>query len=75
MGLGRSFSSLVAMAAMLSSCGGGGGSSGGGTSISPAPPPTSSACSLRSRQDFAFASLNENYLFPETLPSNTDPTP
>ena len=36
---------------------------------------TSSTCSLRSRQDFAFATLNEWYLFPETLPASLDPTP
>jgi carboxyl-terminal processing protease len=44
----------------------GSGSSSGGTA---------SACSLRNRQDFAFATLNEWYLFPETLPTALDPTP
>jgi carboxyl-terminal processing protease len=44
----------------------GGGSSSGGTA---------SACSLRNRQDFAFATLNEWYLFPDTLPASLDPTP
>jgi carboxyl-terminal processing protease len=70
--------STAAIAALLASCGGGGGSSGGGTiaaSPPPSPPPTSTACSLRSRQDFALGALNTNYLFPETLPTNTDPTP
>lgn len=71
--------SSLAIAALLASCGGGGGSSGGGaTGVMPppaAPPPASTACSLRSRQDFALSALNTNYLFPETLPANTDPTP
>ena len=69
--------------ALLSSCGGGGGSSGGNPSPptagptpaptpTPAPPPTS-GCSLRERQDWAFAQLNENYLFPELLAANVNP--
>jgi C-terminal processing protease CtpA/Prc len=68
--------------ALLSSCGGG-GSSGGSPSPpiagptpsptpTPAPPPTSS-CSLRERQDWAFAQLNEHYLFPELLAANVNP--
>ena len=68
--------STTAIAALLASCGG--GSSGGGTigaSPPPSPPPTDATCSLRSRQDFALGALNANYLFPETLPANTDPTP
>ncbi len=68
--------SVFALAALLSACGGGGSGSGGQAGgVSPAPPPTSSACSLRSRQDFALSSLNTNYLFPETLPASADPTP
>jgi carboxyl-terminal processing protease len=70
--------STLAIAALLASCGGGGGSTGGGaTGVSPppSPPPTSTTCSLRSRQDFVLSALNANYLFPETLPANTDPTP
>jgi carboxyl-terminal processing protease len=70
--------SVLAIAALLASCGGGGsGSSGGGATgvTPPPPPPTSTACSLRSRQDFVLSALNANYLFPETLPANTDPTP
>lgn len=73
--------SFTALSLILVSCGGGGvaGSSGGGatgvTPPPPPPPPASTTCSLRSRQDFVLASLNTNYLFPETLPANTDPTP
>lgn len=70
------FGALLSMAAILSSCGGGGGSSGG-TSASPAPAPTSSgnttACSVRSRQDWALGVLQEWYLYPETLPASLDP--
>jgi carboxyl-terminal processing protease len=40
----------------------------------PPTPPTTAACSLRSRQDFAFNVLNEWYLFPETLPSSLNPS-
>jgi C-terminal processing protease CtpA/Prc len=68
------------MLALLSSCGGG-GSSGGGTGETPsqpvagptpAPPPTS-GCSLRQRQDWAAAQLNEWYLFPEALAADVNP--
>ena len=63
------------VSAALSACGGGSASaptqvSGGGVVGD-----TSSTCSLRARQDFAFATLNEWYLFPETLPASLDPTP
>jgi carboxyl-terminal processing protease len=70
----------VAMAAILatvSACGGGSSNAGGGVAVAPppSPPPPSTTCSLRNRQDFVLAALNQNYLFPETLPANTDPTP
>ncbi len=45
----------------------GGGSSGGGTPIA--------GCSLVERQNWAFAQLNEWYLFPETLPASLNPAP
>lgn len=73
---------VILLAAGATACGGGGGGgSGGGTVVvpptgttpPPSPPPT--ACSLRSRQDFAFSVLNEWYLFPETLPASLDPSP
>lgn len=75
---------IVILAAGTTACGGGdvgGGGSSGGVTIPPVattPPPSqpvSTACSLRSRQDFAFSVLNEWYLFPETLPASPDPTP
>lgn len=79
--LQKSISTIV-IAAMLASCGGGGSGNtgnGGAVGVVPPPPPppptTTSSCSLRSRQDFALAALNSDYLFPETLPANTDPTP
>jgi carboxyl-terminal processing protease len=65
---------IMSLAALLSGCGGDGGAtasiggaSGGGGATG--------TCSLRARQDWAFATLNEWYLFPETLPASLDPTP
>jgi C-terminal processing protease CtpA/Prc len=76
------FGAALCLVAMLAGCGGGGGgSSSGGGDIStspsppPPPPPTSTACSLRDRQNWAAAQLNEWYLFPETLPASLDPSP
>ncbi len=71
------------LAALLTGCGGG-GSSGGGTaapaptpaptvSPSPSPSPTNAACSLRARQDWALAQLQEWYLFPNLLDTTVDP--
>ena len=77
MGKHRTFSASAALLALLSACGGGGGSSGGGTVV--VPPPTSSppaapaACSLRDRQDWALAQLQEWYLFPDLLATNVNP--
>ena len=79
------FSGLLAGAALLASCGGGdGGSASGGVPIASAPTPTpapsatptptvAAGCSLRERQDWAFAQLNEWYLFPELLPASLSP--
>ncbi len=63
---------IVCLLALLSSCGGGDGTA------AMAPPPvatTPSTCSLRDRQNWAAATLNEWYLFPETLPASLDPSP
>lgn len=64
--------------AMLSACGGGGSSSGpptGGVTPTPTPSPTATtaACSLRSRQDWALAQLQEWYLFPSLLDATVNP--
>jgi carboxyl-terminal processing protease len=69
--------------ALLSSCGGGGSASGGNPTPPvagptpapppPPPPPPTSACSLRERQDWAAAQLNEWYLFPESLAAGVNP--
>ena len=78
--------SVLALFAMLSSCGGGSGGGGtttasnpGGTATTPTPTPTPpavpAACSLASRQAWAKSTLDEWYLFPETLPATLDPTP
>ncbi len=86
MGDRRRVISAICALAVMSGCSGGGGStpsSGGGIAIvppaptpSPTPTPAQSAqCTLRARQDWAFAQLREWYLFPETLPASLDPTP
>lgn len=76
MGLGRvSLTSTLAL--VLAACGGGGGDSqpgagpiagggGGGT-------PTPSQCSVRDRQDWSLAVLNEWYLFPDLLDTSVNP--
>ncbi len=73
------WTSLIAIAATLTGCGGGGSSSAGSNAIfgaTPTPTATTAAvCSLRDRQNWAFAQLQEWYLFPETLPTSLDPTP
>lgn len=82
----RGVGALV-VAGLLAACGGGdGGSSGasgasGGTAVTPTPTPspvpvptTAAGCSLRARQDWLLAQMNEWYLFPETLPTALDPS-
>jgi len=76
----RTLTALIALS--LAGCSGGGGSGsvtagGGSTGTStPTPTPTTAAgCTLRERQTWAAAQLNEWYLFPETLPASLDPTP
>lgn len=76
---GRTLLSLL-LSVSLVACGGGGSStpqisSGGGSAPAPAPTPSptpsSAACSLRERQNFVDAALNEWYLFPDLLaPAN-----
>jgi carboxyl-terminal processing protease len=72
---------MVAALAMLSGCGGGGGGGGGGTasgtggSAGGGGATAAAGCSLRERQDWAFAQLKEWYLFPDTLPASLDPSP
>ena len=71
----RPLMSLIAAGSLtLTSCGGDsggapvvGGPPGGGTATS--------GCSLVERQNWAFAQLNEWYLFPETLPASLSPGP
>ncbi|WP_082596302.1 S41 family peptidase [Sphingomonas sp. Root241] len=75
----KSVASVLSFAMVLSACGGGGGGSGSvvtppPTGATPTPTPTAVAgCSLRERQDWAAAQLNEWYLFPETLPASLSP--
>jgi len=77
------FSASVAILALLSACGGGGGGGvgpgGDGTGVvvpppTAAPPPAQTAgCSLRERQDWAAAQLNEWYLFPNLIAVGLNP--
>jgi carboxyl-terminal processing protease len=76
----KRFSASVAILALLSACGGGGGTGGGGgdtgvvTPPPTTPPPiTGNGCSVRERQDWAAAQLNEWYLFPELLAQGVNP--
>lgn len=78
----RKSGSILALAALLSSCGGGGGGSSntvglpsGGGGSTPTPTPGGTTCSLQNRQNWAFDQLNEWYLFPETLPASLSPAP
>lgn len=73
---GRSMGALVAGAMVLGSCGGGGSptpSPSPSPTATPTPTPTTSACSLRSRQDWVLAQLNEWYLFPSLFNSAANP--
>ncbi len=79
----RRFGAALSLAAMLAGCGGGGGSSSvsgstgttAGTGGTTTTTTSGTTCSLRDRQDWVRAQLNEWYLFPETLPASLDPTP
>ena len=73
----RNIPALLAIVAMLASCGdssSGGGSSGVTPTPTPTPTPTVAGCSLRQRQDFALASLNEWYLFPTLMDQTANPS-
>jgi C-terminal processing protease CtpA/Prc len=70
----------LSLALLLTGCGGGGSPAGGPVVIAPTPTPSvtptpTGTCSLRARQDWAFAQLKEWYLFPETLPATLNPAP
>lgn len=77
----RAGGTLLSLALMLAGCGGGGTAGGSpvtvGTpsgSTSPSPTPTATgACSLRTREDWVAAQMNEWYLFPDELPTSVDP--
>lgn len=66
---------IALLSLVLTGCGG--GDSGSSTAISggtTTTAPTGNGCSLLDRQTWAFAQLNEWYLFPETLPVGLSPT-
>lgn len=69
---------MLALTATLAGCGGSDGgqvaSNNSGTDTGGSTGATS-ACSLRARQNWVAAQLNEWYLFPETLPTSLDPNP
>ncbi|RGP42247.1 hypothetical protein BPTFM16_02559 [Altererythrobacter insulae] len=73
MGIGRiALTSTLALA--LAACGGGSGdnnnsSGGGGVSVTPTP----AQCSVRDRQDWSLAVINEWYLFPDLIDTTVDP--
>jgi C-terminal processing protease CtpA/Prc len=76
----KTITTLLSLSMVLTACGGGGGSGSVVTppvaGNSPTPTPgTVAGCTLRERQDWAAARLNEWYLFPETLPASLSPTP
>jgi C-terminal processing protease CtpA/Prc len=71
---------MLSGALLLGSCGGGGGggATGGTPTPTPAPAPTptstvAAGCTLRERQDWALAQLNEWYLFPTLIDSTVNP--
>jgi carboxyl-terminal processing protease len=75
---GKGLALAAGCMAMLSSCGGGGGGGGGATGgVTPTPTPsptaTTAACSLRARQDWVLAQLNEWYLFPSLMAAGVNP--
>jgi carboxyl-terminal processing protease len=70
----------LALFGLLAACGGGGGGGGGSTPLppiagtpTPTPPPAAAPCSLRARQDWVLAQLNEWYLFPNLLDTTVNP--
>ena len=76
---GKGLALAAGCLAMVSACGGGGGGGGGaGTggvtpTPTPSPTPAPTACSLRARQNWALAQLNEWYLFPTLLAAGANP--
>ncbi|WP_120716089.1 S41 family peptidase [Tsuneonella amylolytica] len=76
MSMGRTSLALI-MAGMVTACGGGGGSGGGSfgggnTGATPVPtptptPPATASCSISSQQDFAKASIDEWFLYPNLI--------
>lgn len=72
---GKRLALATGCAAMLASCGGGGSSSSApptAVTPTPTPTPTVSTCSLRARQDWALAQLQEWYLFPSLLDASVN---
>lgn len=70
MDVGRTSLALI-LAGTVAACGGGGSSGGSGGNIgsggTPTPTPTTAGCSVSSQQDFAKASIDEWFLYPELI--------
>jgi carboxyl-terminal processing protease len=73
--MSRMITGIVMLSLTLSGCGGGDGGSTAATGGTVTTTPTGNGCSLLERQNWAFAQLNEWYLFPETLPATLNPAP
>lgn len=72
MGLGRvALASTLALA--LAACGGGDSQSGTGPIAGGGGTPTPTQCSVRDRQDWSLAVLNEWYLFPDLIDTSVKP--
>ena len=71
MNIGRASLSAI-LAVSLAACGGGGGTQSGGGPIAGGGGGTS-ACSVRDRQDWSFAVLDEWYLFPDLVDRTVNP--
>jgi C-terminal processing protease CtpA/Prc len=82
MGKHGNFSASLAMLALMSACGGGGGGGsappaegpvGSPPPVSTPPPAAPALCSLRERQNWTLAQLQEWYVFPELLATGVNP--
>lgn len=72
MSIGRTTLSAI-LAISLAGCGGGGSGPIGGGTLTPSPTPSPTACSVRDRQDWSLAVLDEWYLFPTLLNRSANP--
>lgn len=70
----RTATAVIAALALAACSSGGTTATGGTAATTPAPTPTpTNGCSLRERQDWVAAQINEWYLFPELIASGLNP--